>query len=194
MIKQRATATMTSPAKSTDLLSRLRQYARGQDGMAAVEFAVLLPFVLTAYLGGVEIGDGVAIDRKVAITTRAVADLATRFTTIHNADMTSILGASSSIIAPYPSGPLGVTVSEVTVDARGTATIAWSDTLNGTARAVGSGVTLPGTINTPNSFYIMGEVTYAYTPTLGYVMTGTWNLANHIFMSPRESPSVTRLP
>jgi hypothetical protein len=60
-----------------------------------------------------------------------------------------------------------------TVDARGTATIAWSDTLNGTARVVGSGVTLPGTLNTPNSFYIMGEVRYTYTPTLGYVMTGT---------------------
>jgi Flp pilus assembly protein TadG len=177
----------------TSLLMRLRDFAHAQRGMAAIEFAMLLPFMLTAYLGGVEIGDGVAIDRKVAITTRAVADLASRYIKINNADMTNILGASSAIVSPYDSGPLAVTVSQVTVDAQGNATITWSDTLNGTARAVGSPVTLPGTLATAGASYIWGEVSYTYTPTLGYVMTGSWSLKNQIFMSPRESTSVTRL-
>ena len=64
---------MTSAPKSPDLVLRLRDLARGEGGMAAVEFALILPFMLIAYLGGVEVGDGVAINRKVAITTRAVA-------------------------------------------------------------------------------------------------------------------------
>jgi Flp pilus assembly protein TadG len=181
---------------SVTLLQRLRGFARAQKGMAAVEFAVTLPFLLTAYLGGVELGDGIAIDRKVAITTRAVADLASRYTTIYNSDMSSILSASSTIIAPYSGTPLAVTVSQVSVDANGNATISWSDTLNGTARAVGSSVTLPGTLGhaTGSPFsYILGEVKYAYTPTLGYVMTGTVNLTNQIFMSPRQSVSITRV-
>ncbi|HLH98307.1 MAG TPA: TadE/TadG family type IV pilus assembly protein [Xanthobacteraceae bacterium] len=187
---------MTGTISSVPLLQRLRDFARGQNGMAAVEFAVTLPFLLTAYLGGVELGDGVAIDRKVAITTRAVADLASRYTTIYNSDMSSILGASSSIIAPYSGAPLAVTVSEVTVDAKGNATVTWSDTLNGTAHAVGTPVTLPGTLGTATGTpfsYIWGEVRYAYTPTLGYVLTGTLNLSNEIFMSPRQSVSVTRV-
>jgi Flp pilus assembly protein TadG len=197
MIHQRAIPAMISKLTSSKLTSaeitlRLRDFARGQGGMAAVEFAVLLPFMLVAYLGGIEIGDGVAIDRKVAITTRAVADLASRYTTIKNADMSSILGASSAIIAPYPGGPLVVTVSEVTCDSKGVPTVTWSDSLNGTARPIGSAVSLPGTLAAPNVTYIWGEVQYAYTPTLGYVMTGTWTLKNQIFMSPRESPSVTR--
>ncbi len=185
---------MVSACKSADLASRLRAFAHGQGGMAAVEFAVILPFMLVAYLGGVEIGDGVAINRKVAITTRAVADLASRYTTIHNADSTTILGAASTIIAPYASGPLAVTVSQVSVDAQGHATVSWSDTLNGTALPVGSAVTLPGTLATPNAYYVWGQVTYAYTPTLGYVMSGTYNLSDQIFMSPRESASITRVP
>ena len=160
--------------------------------MAAVEFAVILPFMLTAYLGGVEIGDGVAIDRKVAITTRAVADLASRYAKITDASMTSILGASSTIIQPYPSGPLAVTVSGVKVDAQGHATVDWSDTLNGTARVKGAPVTLPGTLNSAGAYYVWGEVRYRYTPTLGYVMTGTWTLSNQIFMSPRESAAILR--
>jgi Flp pilus assembly protein TadG len=194
MTEQRATPTMTSAPNSPDLLLRLRDFARGKGGMAAVEFAVILPFMLTAYLGGIEIGDGVAIDRKVAITTRSVADLATRYTSIHDADMSTILGASSTIVAPYPPGPLAVTVSGVTVDNNGNATIDWSNTLNGTAHTKGSPVTLPGTLATTGKYYIWGEVAYAYTPTLGYVMTGTWHLSNHIFMSPRESATIVRIP
>jgi Flp pilus assembly protein TadG len=185
---------MTSAPKSSDLVQRLRDLVHGEDGMAAVEFAVILPFMLVAYLGGVEVGEGVAINRKVAITTRAVADLASRYTTIHNADSTVILGAASTIISPYPSGPLAVTVSGVKVDSRGNPTIDWSDTLNGTAHTVGAPVTLPGTLNTPNAYYVLGEVTYTYTPTLGYVMTDHFPLSGQIYMSPRESASITRVP
>ena len=193
-IQRQALPAVTSAPKSVNLLSRLRDFARAERGMAAVEFAVILPFMLTAYLGGVEVGTGVALDRKIAITTRSVADLASRYTTIKNADMTGILGATSAIIQPYAAAPLVVTVSQVSVDANGNATIAWSDSLNGTARAVGSPVTLPGTLAIPNTSYVWGEVKYTYTPTLGYVVTGSWNLANQIFMSPRESASITRTP
>jgi Flp pilus assembly protein TadG len=187
---------MTSATTSVPLLQRLRGFARAKKGMAAVEFAVTLPFLLTAYLGGVEYGNGVAIDRKVAITTRAVADLASRYTTIYNSDMSTILGASASIIAPYSGATLAVTVSQVTVDANGNATISWSDTLNGTARAVGSSITLPGSLGTATGSpfaYILGEVRYSYTPTFGYALTGTWNLSNQIYMSPRQSVTVTRV-
>ncbi len=106
--------------------------------------------------------------------------------------MSTILGASSTIIAPYSAGPLAVTVSQVTVDSKGNATVSWSDTLNGTAHAKGTAVTFPGTLATPNSYYIWGEVSYAYTPTLGYVMSGTYTLKNQIFMSPRDSACVAR--
>ena len=148
---------MTSAPTCPNLLSRLRGFARAQGGMAAVEFAVILPFMLTAYLGGVEIGDGVAIDRKVAITTRAVADLASRYTKITDADMTTILGASSTIIAPYASGPLAVTVSGVTVDNRGNATIDWSNTLNGTAHTKGSRGDPSGHARLPGRLLCLGR-------------------------------------
>jgi Flp pilus assembly protein TadG len=175
------------------LASRLREFARARNGIAAVEFAAVLPFMLTAYLGGIEYGDGVAINRKVAVTTRSVADLASRYTTIKNADAAAILGASSSVIAPYDPGQLAVTVSEVSVDAQGNASIAWSDTLNGTARSVGSTVTLPTALNVPSTSLIWSEVSYSYKPTIGYVVTGTLNLADQIYMRPRISDSVTRV-
>ena len=67
-----------------------RLCAGDQRGVSAVEFAMLLPLMLTLYLGAVEISQGVGIDRKVTLTSRTVADLASQVSSISNADMTNI--------------------------------------------------------------------------------------------------------
>ena len=83
-------------------------------------------------------------------------------------------------------------MSSVTIDAQGKATIAWSDTLNGTARAKGSTVTLPAALAIPNSSLIWSEVQYTYKPVIGYVVTGTLTLKDQIYMRPRMSDTVAR--
>jgi Flp pilus assembly protein TadG len=168
------------------------RFGRDQSGISAVEFALLLPLMVTLYLGTVEISQGVGIDRKVTLTTRTVADLASRVKDITDAEMTSLLSASSAVIAPYDPAQLKVTVSRVDVDANGTAKVKWSDTLGGTKRAVDSTVTLPNALNTANTSLIWGEVAYSYKPTIGYVVTGTLNLSDQIFMAPRLSAKVMR--
>ena len=175
------------------LPERLHRFIGDRRGVSAVEFAMLLPLMLTLYLGGVEISQGVSIDRKVTLTTRTIADLASQGSSINNAGMTNMLNATASVMSPYPTGPLKVTVSSVTIDANGVAKVAWSDTLNGTKRAVGSTVTLPTALNVPNTSLIWSEVSYNYTPTIGYVVTGSLNLNDQIWMRPRLSDSVQRL-
>ena len=91
-----------SPLSLSQYLVRL---GRDQRGVSAVEFAMLLPLMITLYLGVVEISQAVGIDRKVTLTTRTVADLASQVTSITNADMTNLLGASSSVISPYDATP-----------------------------------------------------------------------------------------
>jgi Flp pilus assembly protein TadG len=180
------------------LLSSISRHAarltRDARGVSAVEFAMLLPLMLTLYLGGVEVSQGVSVDRKVTLTARAVADLAAQATTINNAQMTNILDAASAVAAPFPVSQLKVTVSSVTIDAQGTAKIAWSDALNTSPRAVNEVVALPQALAIPNSTLIWGEVSYSYTPTIGYVVTGTLSLKDQIYMRPRLSTSVARVP
>jgi Flp pilus assembly protein TadG len=107
--------------------------------------------------------------------------------------MTNILNATAAVIAPYDAGKLTVVISAVTVDANGNAKVAWSDTLNGTKRAVGSTVTLPSALTVANTTLLFSEVKYSYTPTIGYVITGTLNLSDQIYMRPRLSDTVTRV-
>jgi Flp pilus assembly protein TadG len=162
-----------------------------QRGVSAVEFAMLLPLMLTLYLGAVEISQGIGIDRKVTLTSRTVADLAAQVSTIASSDMANILAAASSVVAPYDPSKLKVTVSQITIDSNGNPTISWSCTHNGTAHGVGSAVTLPSALKVANTSLIWGEASYTYTPTIGYVVTGTLNLSDKIYMRPRLSNSVT---
>ena len=48
----------------------VRRLLRDKRGISAVEFAMLLPLMVTLYLGGVEVSQAVAIDRKVTLIAR----------------------------------------------------------------------------------------------------------------------------
>ena len=168
----------------------LRRFARDRSAVSAVEFAIVLPFLLLLYVGSVELGDGLAIQYKVTLAARTVTDLASQYASIDGPTMSSILNASSTVIAPYSNSRMAVTVSEVTTNANGQGTITWSDSLNGTAHTVGQSVTLPASLQTPNISLIWGEVTYPYQPPLGYAVIGTINIYQSSFFYPRLSNSV----
>lgn len=175
------------------LPSRLaRRFASDRRGVSAVEFALLLPLMLTLYLGGVEVSQAVSASRKVTLVSRTVADLVSQVSTVSNSSMSDILKASSAITSPFSANGLKVTVSCITIDANGKATIAWSDTLNGTAYGVGSAVTLPAALNVANTSLIWTEAQYDYKPTIGYIITGTLALKDRMYMRPRVSATVAR--
>lgn len=176
----------------------LRRFVRGRDGISAVEFALILPFMLTLYLGGSELGDGMAIQFKATLAARTVADLATQYTNIPDTTtMNQILGAASTVVTPYPTAGMTVTVSELQLTNGGTTgKVIWSASNNGNGRAVNSTFPLPpamqalATANTPTVYLILGEVTYPYTPSMGYAITGTINIYEDIVFSPRLASCV----
>ena len=170
----------------------LRRFLRDKRGVSAVEFAMLLPLMITLYLGGVEVSSAIAVDRKVTLVARTLGDLVAQATTVTATDMTNILNAATTVVQPYSSSLIKVTVSSLAIDANGVAKVTWSDTKNGTARAAGSTVTLPAALNTASTSLIWAESEYAYTPTIGYVITGTMTLKDQIYMRPRLSNCVQR--
>lgn len=172
---------------------RISQFAKDKRGVSAVEFAMLLPLMLTLYLGTVEVSQGVSIERKVTLTARTVADLVAQVATIDTAGINAALGAATAIMAPFPDSEAKVTVSVVQIDANGNAKVTWSSTKNGTARAVGSSVTVPDALKVPSTSLVFGEASYKYTPTIGYVVTGSINVADQIFMRPRLSDTVQKI-
>ena len=195
----------------TALLSRTRNFPSAADGVAATEFAIIVPFMLLLLVGGVELGDGMAINVKVSATAHSVADMVTQNTSLSTASMQNILTGATAVIAPYPvsSNQLSVTVSEVSSDASGNLTLQWSKSYNGSSFGAGrtsmaaNGIyaalsrpaSLNGTVGNTNNAnnqndqvsFIVSEVSYAYTPNLGYTISGTVNLGDIYWLFPRCS-------
>jgi Flp pilus assembly protein TadG len=184
---------MSHRAVASGLRDRIGQFCQDERGAAsAVEFAMILPLLLTFWLGGVEVSQAVSVDRKVTLAARAVADLAAQATSLSTTDMNDILNASSSVVAPWSTTNLKVIVSQVKIDAQGNATVQWSDAKNTTARPVNQSVTVPTALKINNTWLIWGEAQYDYKPAIGYVITGTLPLKEQIYMRPRLSDCVIR--
>ena len=162
-----------------------KRLTRDDRGVSAVEFALLAPLMVALYLGCAEISDGIGADRKVSLAASTLANLASQVTTMSSSDMTNILNASAAIISPYNASRLQATLSCIKIDSQGRATVAWSATLNGTARTAGTSITIPSALAVPSSQLLFGETSYAYTPTVGYTITGTLTLSDHMYMAPR---------
>ena len=169
------------------LLAALRRsrFVRDRRGVSAVEFALVAPVMICLYFGCVEVSDAVAVDRKVSLTAAALANLSAQVTTITSADMTNILDASGAIVQPYDASKLKMTITCISIDSTKKATVKWSVTRNGSANS--GTVTLPTALAVANTQIIMAETSYAYTPIVGYNITGSLNLSDKMYMAPRQT-------
>ena len=76
-----------------------------RSGIAATEFAVIVPVMLVMFFGTVEFSSGVAVNRKVTLMARTLSDLTSQSTSVNNTDLTGFFAASKGIMTPYPSSP-----------------------------------------------------------------------------------------
>jgi Flp pilus assembly protein TadG len=179
---------------TSELRAVLRRFARDRDGVSAVEFAIVLPFMLTLYLGGVELGEGLSIKFKTTLAARTVTDLASQSISIDGPNMQQILKASSTVLSPYSTAGVIVTLTEMTVNSSGKGVVQWSCSLNGTAYTVNQKLTMPTNLQTSGITVLFGEVTYPYTPPIGYAITGTYNIYQNMYFYPRLSATISNPP
>jgi Flp pilus assembly protein TadG len=170
---------------------RLPDFAGDQRGVSAIEFAMLAPVMIALYFGVVEISQGIAAQRKVTMTARTIADLVSQTQNATDTYVTNALNAATAVMAPFPDSKLKITVSSIAI-ANGTAKVSWSETKNGTARAKGSTVALDAALAIDGGTLIWSEVEYAYTPAIGYVISGTLTMKDRLYMRPRQAACVTR--
>jgi len=163
-------------------------------GIAATEFAVIVPIMLVMFFGTVEFSSGVAVDRKVTLMARTLSDLTSQSITVADPDMTIFFAASKSIMTPYDSTPTKATITELYIDPNTLkARVQWS---KGTApRPVSSTVAIPPQLAVGGTYLIFSEVSYLYTPTIGYVMVKSGVMLKDVsYTRPRQSSCVFYSP
>ena len=159
-------------------------------GIAAVEFAVIVPLMLTMFFGTLEFSSGVAVDRKMTLVARTLSDLTSQSTTVTDLDLTNFTTAGKAILTPYSATPLFSTITSLYIDATtSVARVQWSK--GSSPRTAGSTVTIPSQLQVPGTYLIMAEVNYRYVPTIGYVMAPTGvPLSDVSYTRPRQGACV----
>jgi Flp pilus assembly protein TadG len=172
--------------------------ARDNRGNAAIEFAIIVPLMLTMFFGMIEFSSAVAVDRKISMLTQGLADLTSRYDSVTDTDIANFFTIGDAMLTPYSATPLKTTITEIYIDpSTGVARAQWSK--GDAARTAGSNVPVPAdliardTLNKiiPNQYLIFTETTYLYKPAIGYVMgIGGVSLSDKIYMRPRAADCV----
>jgi Flp pilus assembly protein TadG len=179
-------------------------FAASCSGIAATEFAVIVPLMLVALFGTVEFSSGVAIDRKVTLIARTLADLTSQAKVVSDLDIANFRTASNYIMMPYaPPAPYPApttTISELYIDpATGVARVQWS--VGSAPRTAGTPVAIPPSLIAvdatgkiiPNQYVLYSEASFLYTPAVDFAMNSTlptFNLRDVAYTRPRQSTCV----
>lgn len=187
-------------------LLRFRRYAaraasliRQDSGLAAVEFALILPILVMLWFGGVELTQALSVDRRLNNLASAIGDLVARSKIVTTADVDLIFDIAPGAMFPFcktetacTSAGLGMRITAINMNGAGTATVAWSRGQGATAYVTGSNMNsvVPATLRVPDTQIIVSEVYYTYTPAIGYVISGDVDLDDRMFFVPRLSAKV----
>jgi Flp pilus assembly protein TadG len=180
-----------------------RDLTRDRSGIAATEFAVIVPVMLVMFFGTVEFSSGVAVDRKVTLIARTLSDLTSQaLNSVNDTYLQNVFTASIAIVTPYPATPVKAQISQIYVDSSRVAKVVWSKgatigtaatqaTLANSTHNAGDTITIPPALQVAQTYLILSEVSYLYTPTIGYVMAKAGvNLSDVAYTRPRQSTCV----
>jgi len=188
---------MTQEGIRSFMAGKLRCFAGDEHAVSAIEFALLLPLMITLYLGGVEVSQAVSADRKTTLVAHTVGDLIAQMTDATTAagpnSVDDVLAAASTVAYPFPLSSLRITVSSVCIDSTGQiATIAWSRaSANATARSGTVTSSIDSRLMVAGTSLIWGEASYDYRPTIGWTITGVLTMSDKSRSRARQGKSIT---
>lgn len=113
------------------VVRELAAFWRNRSGVAAVEFAIVLPSLLLLYVGTVEIGQGLTATRKLNNAAVVTADLMAQSESLSTDDMKDIFAAAKATLAPYDTSGLKIQACVIAVTGA-TQKVKWCSAQNDT--------------------------------------------------------------
>lgn len=171
------------------LKSLFSRFGRNHAGVAAVEFALIMPFMILLFFGTLEASRALAYDRRLTSASSALGDLiAQTNTSLSMTQLNDYFTAARITMVPYNAELLRQTATCVYVDADGDATVTWSYANNGaTAHATGSAYALPTAFTdiARDTYVIVAEAELFYEPITNIAFDTGITLYKEQFYIPR---------
>lgn len=156
------------------IAARARRFGLDRRGVAAIEFAFIVPVLLVMYFITMEASQAIETSKKVSRIGSMVADLVTQQQTVVKANLEAIMKIGSTTLMPYnrSTPTIIITAIQMSDEATPKVTVAWSRKLVGGTYSVdaaaGATTTVPATLNIRNTFLIRVESDLDYTPVIAW--------------------------
>jgi len=202
-------------------LRAFRRFCRDRKGLAAVEFAFILPVMLVLFFGIVEYSTALAARTDVTNIAAIAADLVAQDNAMSGADMTNVYKASTATLFPYNDSPnssdkssLTLNIYSIVDNGSSTGKVAWGCTCTaGTCSAITSTTaptTTPGGGDMIASTYmdpvtkkmpayggpgsvILATVSYTYySPVTKQMISAPITMGDSFYSKPRRVQQITK--
>lgn len=154
-------------------------------GVVAVEFALILPFLLLILMGVIELSNGLLAKRKLLNAVQTASDLISQEVDINATKLSSIYLASHLTMNPLNSANMTIGIASVRFDdATGEPTLDWADGDNSGAvtnplvKAVGRGEA--------GASIIIVTGSYAYQPLVRLIIPVDFSMTETSYARPRK--------
>jgi Flp pilus assembly protein TadG len=158
------------------LLLAFRRLRRDRRGVAAVEFAMIVPILLLLYLGTMEISSGVSLNKRVARVAVTAADLVTQQSEVDRKTLEGIMEIGASILFPYYADTPRITIAGIDVDEDHPegGQVVWARRMNKdgsfeTGWTAGNFTWVPERLRIDDTFVVMVRVDLVYLPLITWV-------------------------
>lgn len=175
-------------------LFTLKALAKDERGVSAIEFAMVAPILIMAYLGLAELTLGMMASRRTSHLAATIGDLAAQSENLTSANINDLWAIGNSMLEPFSTTPLQMRLTCVTMVSN-VATVQWSHGKGGLADRTGSVPEITTAQISNGESLIMTEVKYTYTSPFGNflptVFPGQRNFSEVFYHHPRNGAMVT---
>lgn len=175
------------------------RFRKDYAGVAALEFALIAPFLLVLYMGAIEFSDALTVNRRVTLFTSAAADLVAQTETVNDDALGNVYDLAKAILYPYDTSKVSLVITSVEADEDNETTVDWSWSKIGAGdapapHAEGASFTLPGEGKLTHAFssVIVVEVFYQYTSPVLWFIPDAITMSDTYYLRPRKSLKVEK--
>jgi len=175
------------------MIRKLISFRRDCRGVAAIEMAFILPFLLLLFFGLVDLTQLISVNRKVTYAASVVGDLVTqKATTVAGAEFTDYFNAAKLVLKPTPISEVRVEVYQFRNEG-GTIVSKWNKKSSGGATCGTPSTAGLSSLMTDGNDVVVAAVCTTYTPLMANyfgAMISDFTMSEEIALRPRQSATL----
>lgn len=165
-----------------------KRWRNEEDGLAAVEAAMIFPLMLLMMLGIVDVGNAILANQKTVRASQVVADLISRGSGVTQDQIDEAVTAGRLAFEPLNSASYGVDIVSIRFDDDSNGQIVWRETVN--MPGVADPLTSTDSLAAPNEGTVMVTVKYDFVPLFGNFILSELTMQEVAFARGRNSSVV----